>query len=113
MNLPVRLERRDAAVHEAEAKLGQRIAELNRLTDEANLAVSQAHAEVEESDKTVRLYGQTILPAAESNVKSAQTYYTTGKIPSLTLIEAERNVIDLRDRSYDATADAFRRRAAS
>ena len=112
MNLPVRLERRDAAVHEAEAKLGQRIAELNRLTDEANLAVSQAYAEVEESDKTVRLYGQTILPAAESNVKSAQTYYTTGKIPFLTLIEAERNVIDLRDRSYDATADAFRRRAA-
>jgi cobalt-zinc-cadmium efflux system outer membrane protein len=45
-------------------------------------------------------------------VKSAQTYYTTGKIPFLSLIEAERNVIDLRDRSYDATADAFRRRAA-
>jgi outer membrane protein, heavy metal efflux system len=111
MNVPIRLAKRDAAVREAEAKLGQRIAELNRLTDEANLAVSQAYAEVDESDKTVRLYGQTILPAAESNVKSAQTYYTTGKIPFLTLIEAERNVIDLRDRSYDATADAFRRRA--
>ena len=112
MNVPLRLAKRDAAVREAEAKLGQRIAELNRLTDAANLAVSQAYAEVDESDKTVRLYGQTILPAAESNVKSAQSYYTTGKIPFLTLIEAERNVVDLRDRSYDATADAFRRRAA-
>jgi cobalt-zinc-cadmium efflux system outer membrane protein len=112
MNVPLRLAKRDAAVREAEAKLGQRIAELNRLTDEANLAVSQAYAELGESEKTVRLYGQTILPAAESNVKSAQTYYTTGKIPFLSLIEAERSVVDLRDRSYEATADAFRRRAA-
>ncbi len=112
MNVPLRLAKRDAAVREAEAKLGQRIAELNRLTDEANMAVSQAYAEVDESEKTVRLYEQTILPAAESNVKSAQSYYTTGKIPFLSLIEAERNVIDLRDRSYDAAAEAFRRRAA-
>ena len=112
LNLPTRLAKRDAAVREAEAKLNGRIAELNRLTDDVNLAVSQAYAEADESDKTVRLYAETILPAAELNVKSAQTYYTTGKIPFLSLIEAERNVVDLRDRAYEAEADAFRRRAA-
>ena len=112
MNLPVRLAKRDAAVREAEAKIGQRIAELNRLTDDVNLAVAQAYAEVGESDKTVRLYEQTILPDAELNVKTLQTSYTTGKTPFINLLDAERTVIDLRDRRYEALADAFRRRAA-
>jgi outer membrane protein TolC len=112
MNVPIRLAKRDAAVREAEARLGQRIAELNRLTDDVNYAVDQAYQETGESDKTVRLYEQTILPAAEQNVKSAQTSYTTAKIPFISLIEAERSVVGLRDRYYEATADAFRRRAA-
>ena len=112
INLPSALAKRDAAVREAEAKINQRIAELNRLTDDVNFAVAQAHAAAVESDKTVRLYRETLLPAAELNVKSAQTSYTTGKIPAVTLLDAERSAIDLRDRYYEATADAFRRRAA-
>ena len=112
MNLPTRLAKRDAAVRETEARLNGRIAELNRLTDDVNLAVEQAYAEADESDKTVRLYYETILPAAELNLKSARTSYTTSLIPFLSLIEAERNVVDLRDRAYEAEADAFRRRAA-
>jgi cobalt-zinc-cadmium efflux system outer membrane protein len=112
MNIPIRLAKRDAAVREAEAKLGQRIAELNRLTDDVGYAVDQAYQETGESDKTVRLYEQTILPAAEQNVNSAQTSYTTAKTPFISLIEAERSVVGLRDRYYEATADAFRRRSA-
>jgi outer membrane protein, heavy metal efflux system len=112
MNLPVRLAKRDAAVREAEARLGQRIAELNRLTDDVGYAVDKAYQETQESDKTVRLYEQTILPAAEQNVKSAQTSYVTAKTPFISLIEAERSVVSLRDRYYEAAADAFRRRAA-
>ena len=112
MNLPTRLAKRDGAVREAEAKINQRVAELNRLTDDVNLAVAQSYQEAAESDKTVRLYEQTLLPDAELGVKSAQSSYTTGKIPALTLIDAERSVIDLRDRYYEAMADAFRRRAA-
>ncbi len=59
----------------------------------------------------MRLYRDTILPAAEANVKSAQAAYVTGKIPFLSLIEAERNVVNLRDRYYEAVADYFRRLA--
>jgi hypothetical protein len=36
----------------------------------------------------------------------------TGRIPLSTLIEAERSVVDLQDRSYQATAEFFRRRTA-
>ena len=60
----------------------------------------------------MRLYEKTILPAAEKNVKSAEAAYVTGKIPFLSLIEAQRNVVNLRDRYYEAVADYFRRRAA-
>ncbi len=112
MNLPVRLAKRDAAVQEAEAKIAQRIAELNRLTDDVNLAVAESRAEAVESDETVRLYRETLLPAAEQNVKAIQPLYTTGKTPFLELIDAERSVVELRDRYYEAAADAFRRRAA-
>ena len=112
VNLPVRLAKRDAAVQEAVARLSERIAALTKLTDEAALAVNVAYADATESEKTLRLYDETILPAAEQNVQSAKTSYTTGKIPLVTLIEAERAVIELRDRYYEATAESYRRRAA-
>jgi outer membrane protein TolC len=112
MNLPVRQARRSGAVSEAEARLAQRQAELARRTDQVNLQVQEAYAQVRESERVVRLYTETILPTAEANVRAAQSAYETGKIPFLSLIEAQRNVIGLRDRSYEALAEYYRRRAA-
>lgn len=112
MNLPVRQGRRQGAVAEAGARVAQRRAELDRQTNQVNLQVQEAHAQVRESERIVALYTQTILPAAESNVKAAQAAYVTGKIPFLSLVEAERNLIGLRDRYYEALADYFRRRAS-
>lgn len=112
MNLPVRCERRYAAVAEAEARVGQRLAEMNRLVDQANYQVEQAYQQLREGEQVVRLYEDKILPAARENVKAAQTAYVTGKVPFLSLIEAQRNVVAIRDRLYEALAEAFRRRAA-
>ncbi len=112
MNLPVRLARRAGAVAEAQARLAQRRAELARQTDQVNFQVQQAYAQVRESEATVRLYEQQILPAARLNVETGSQEYLTGKIPFLSLIEAQRSVIGLRDRSYEAVADYFRRLAA-
>jgi outer membrane protein TolC len=112
LNLPVRLERRRAAVAEARARLAQRQAALARQTDQVNFEVQQAYEQVRESDKAVRLYDRTILPTAEGNVKAAEPAYVNGKIPFLSLIEAERNLVGLRDRYYEVVADYFRRRAA-
>jgi outer membrane protein TolC len=111
LNLPVRKERRQAAVAEAEARIAQRRAELARQTDQVNLQVEEAYQQVRESERAVRLYDETILPAARENVKAAISAYTTGKVPFLSLIEAQRNLIGLRDRYYETTADVFRRRA--
>jgi outer membrane protein TolC len=112
MNLPVRQARRYGAVAEAGARIAQRQAELARRMDQVNLQVQEAHAQVRESERVVHLYTETILPAAEANVKAAQSAYVTGKVPFLSLIEAQRNVIGLRDRSYEALAESYRRRAA-
>lgn len=112
MNLPVRKDKRYAAIAEARARIAQRQAALERQQDQVNLQVQEAHAQVRESERIVRLYTQTILTAAEANVKAAQSAYVTGKTPFLSLIEAERNLVGLRDRYYEAMADYFRRRAA-
>jgi cobalt-zinc-cadmium efflux system outer membrane protein len=111
LNLPVYRRRRYGAVAEAEARIAQRRAELARLSDQVNYQVQEAYARVQRSEKSVRLYRDTILRAAEANVKAAQSAYITAKIPFLSLIEAERNVVSLRDRYYEAVADYFRRLA--
>lgn len=112
MNLPIRQQRRHAAVAEVEARLAQKRAELEKLRSQVRLQVQEAHARLRESEKTARLYRETMLPAATANVKAAQSAYATGKTPFLSLIEAQRGLVALRDRSYEITTDLHRRRAA-
>jgi hypothetical protein len=57
------------------------------------------------------LYEETILPAALANIKSAQAAYITARIPFLTLIEAQRGLVDLKHRYHEAVAEYFRRLA--
>jgi len=111
LNLPVRRDRRNAAVEEAEAKLAQRRAELAKLLDQANFEIEQAYQEVRETTATVRLYETTILKDAEANVDAARPAYKTGLIPASNLLEAERALVDLKDRFFQAIADYHRRLA--
>lgn len=111
MNLPIQKDRRAGAVAEAHARLSQRVAELASRTDQVNLQVQEAYEQVLESEKGVRLYDDTILPAATDNVKAARTAYATGRIPFLSLVEAQRNLVGLRDSYYEELAEYFRRRA--
>jgi outer membrane protein TolC len=112
MNLPVRTSRRYGAIAEAEARLSRRHAELDKQIDQVNFQVQQAYEQLRSAEKSVALYEKTILPAAEANRKAAQAAYVTGKIPFLSLIEAQRNQVNLRDRYNGVVADYFRRRAA-
>jgi outer membrane protein TolC len=111
LNLPLQWERRRAAVAEAESKLAQRRAALDRQADQVGYEVQQAAAQVRESERTVRLYRQDILPAAEKNVTEARDAYVKGRVPFLGLIEAQRNLVELKDRYYEAVSASFSRRA--
>jgi outer membrane protein TolC len=110
-NVPLRQARRYGALSEAEARVAQRQAELAKQIDQVTLQVQEAYEQVREGEQTVRLYEETILPAAQANIQSAQSAYITGRIPFLTLIEAERGLVDHRDRYYEAVAEYFRRLA--
>jgi outer membrane protein TolC len=112
MNLPVRLERRRAAVAEAAARLARRQAELARRADQVNLQVQEAASQAAESAKAVKLYEADILKAARGNVESARSAYATGGIPFLSLVEAQRALVGLQERYYEALAANGRRRAA-
>jgi cobalt-zinc-cadmium efflux system outer membrane protein len=111
INLPIRLAKRNAAVQEAHYKIAQRRAELASRTDQVNYQVQEAYEQLLESERILKLYDKTILPAAQSNIKAAQAAYLTGKIPFLSLIEAQRNYVNLKDRYNEATADYYRRHA--
>jgi outer membrane protein TolC len=112
MNLPTRLSRRDGAVMEARAKIAQRRAEMAKLTDQIGYQIQETYEQARESEQVVKLYETKALPAAEANVKEAQSAYTNGKVPFLSLVEAQRNLIAVRDRLNEVRAGVFRRRAA-
>jgi outer membrane protein TolC len=112
INLPIRQGRRYGALAEAEARVAQRQAELAKQADQVALQVQEAYEQVREGEQTVHLYEETILPAAQANIRSAQSAYITGKIPFLTLIEAQRALVELSDRYYEAVADYLRRMAS-
>jgi outer membrane protein TolC len=111
-NLPVRHDRREAAVAEARARLAQRQAEVARAVDQAGFQVQEAYEQLREAEQSLKLYEESALPAARESVRLAQSSYTTGKVPFVTLIEAQRNLVELRDRQFELQAEARRRRAA-
>jgi outer membrane protein TolC len=111
MNLPSQRSKRYAALAEAQSKLAQRKAERKKLEDQINFQVQEAFEQLKESTQIMELFKKTTLPATEANVREAQTSYISGKIPFLTLVEAQKEMYLARDRFYQAQAEAFRRKA--
>jgi outer membrane protein TolC len=111
LNLPIQTERRRAAVNEAIARVTQRRAELDTQIDDIQYEVQSAIAHLNESRRVVKLYSDSILPASRQNVESAQANYAAGKLDFLRLIEAQRQLINYREKQYEAAADYNRRLA--
>jgi outer membrane protein, heavy metal efflux system len=112
VNLPVRYARRQGAIEEARAKIAERRAELALRIDQINFQVQEAYEQVQRGEKTIRLYQATILPAAEANLQAARTAYATGKLPFLSLIEAQRSIVALKDRYFESVT-SYRQRLAT
>src|SRR5262249_55335839 len=111
MNVPLRCNRRHAAVAEAEAKVIQRAAELEKQRSQVRFQVEEASALLREAERVAKLYGDSILPVADTNVKAVQNAFVTAKTPFISLIEAQRSRVNLQDRYYEALADVYRRHA--
>lgn len=111
MNVPLDNARRRAAVCEAQFRANQRRAEYEAKLDEIHADVTAAYQQLDESRRVLELYAKTIMPVAEQNLQSARANYTANKIDFLRLIEAERQIVMLREKREEALADYQRRLA--
>jgi outer membrane protein TolC len=111
MNLPVYHEKLRAAVCEAQFRLNQRRAEFEQRALEIQYEVISAAQQVEESRKTVELYSERLLPAAEQNVAAARSNYEVNKASFIDLALTQRQLVALRERQIEATV-AYHRRLA-
>lgn len=111
VNIPLNQSRRKAAVREAMFRVSKMQAEYAQQVDNIRHDVQTAFARVDASRKTVRLYADKILPAAESNVASANAGYVAGRVDFLRLIEAQRELLELQEKHQEATAEFHRRQA--
>ena len=111
LNVPIRFQRRSAAVCEASERLRQRRAEYQGLLDQAQFEVQSAWARASQAQHVIRLYEEKILPATQRSLDSAQANYTSGPLDFLRLLDAERQVYAEREMYYQAIADYQRRLA--
>ncbi len=111
MNIPLNQSKRHAAVQEALWRVHKMQAEYAQATDTIRSEVQSAHARVRGSQHKIGVFESKILPAAQDNLRAAESGYEAGTVDFLRLIEAQRQVLDLREKYQMAIAD-FHRRAA-
>ena len=109
MNVPLYRDKRQAAVREVQWRISRRRAEYEQRVDDVNQQVQIAFERFDESQQTLGLYIEQILPAARLNVQSALAVYESGG-DFLRLIAAQRQLIVLQERFQEAVADYHRRR---
>src|SRR5712691_3289142 len=111
MNVPLNQSKRAAAVREANARVHKMQAEYNQARDTVWQDVAAAYARANGSRQTIRLFENKLLPTAEENVATAKSGYSSGTLDFLRVIEAQRQVIELREQQQMAIVEWHRRRA--
>ena len=111
INVPIYRGRLNAAVCEAMQQLAKSRAEYDQLVLEVQADVQSNFEQVRESQRTVALYADKLLPAAEQNVGVARSNYDTSKITFLELAISQRQLIEARERQIQAQVELQRRTA--
>jgi outer membrane protein TolC len=111
VNLPLYRGRRDAAVREAIFRVNKLQAEYEQQADLIRNDVQSGYARVEAGRRTLDLYTEKVLPAAQGNVEAASSGYTAGTVDFLRLVQAQRELIELNEKYQQAVVDYNRNRA--
>lgn len=111
LNVPIYKGRLNAAVREAMFRLNQRRAEYSQKVLDVRYEVQTAYAQLEESQKSLALYSEKLIPFAEQNVDAASVNYDVGKDSFLDLALTQRQLIDVREKREEALVDYHRRLA--
>jgi len=104
INIPIQGKRR-ASEDEAEAKLKQ--LELERQAKESQILgeVQRIYNRIIESKHTLKLYSKRLIPLAQENIEVARTDYQVDRGSFLDLINAEKNLMQVKLQSERALAD--------
>ena len=89
-NVPLQLDRRQAALDEARARTQEMEARLEEEHARVLFQVSSAVQDAEEAARVTHLYATSIIPATEESVAAARSGYEVGTNDFLTLIVAEK-----------------------
>lgn len=111
INVPVYRRRLDAAVCEAMQLVAKARAEYDQTVLDVQADAQSAFEQVRESQRTVALYSEKLLPATEQNVGVARANYDNSKITFLELAIAQRQLVEARERQLQAQAELQRRAA--
>ena len=98
MNVPLYRGKLQAAVCEAQFRLSQRRAEYQQRQLDIQYEVQAAFEEVQESRQAAELYAKKFLPFAQQNLDVARSNYDVGKTTFLTLAQAQRQLIEVREK---------------
>lgn len=109
LNIPLYQAKRHAAVREARAKITAEQARLDSMIAELTFEIEQAHRRLEESQQSLDVYTNRLLPAAKQSVEAARASYVAGKLDFLRLIEAQRQSLDIQAGYYELVAEQYRR----
>ncbi len=96
------LEKQAFGVKEMKSELDMLKAEYNTKENMALFDVRDAYARVEANKKVVELYETAFIPQADDTVKAATRGYESGKTDFLTLLDAQRMLIDFKIDHYMA-----------
>jgi len=111
VELPLQIERRRAALAQADAELARAKSERDALVDEVRFAVRSGALRLSEARHVLHLAETQQLPAARDRVEAARVGFETGRNEFLTLIDAERSLLDIELGVEEARAELCQRRA--
>lgn len=112
INVPLGLERRGGAKREALARVEQLRAELAARVIEVAMEIQEACDRLIETEHIIHLYRTRLLPATKENLVLSRTGYGVGKIDSLTLISATKDLMSTK-LEYHTELTAYHRHTAN
>jgi outer membrane protein TolC len=104
-NLPLRRDRRQAMIAEAESDTRMAMEELNALRSQIRFDIADSLARLERNRKLVDLYRDGILPQAAHSLEAAMAAYRVGKADFMNVMESLIAQFNFEHEYYDAVAE--------
>lgn len=95
LNIPIWLGKRKAAVREAEEVMASTKLTFEDVQNQVTAEINDYYSRIEITGQTLDLYEQGLLTQAQSSLESATASYRTGKLDFLSLLDAERMLLNL------------------